>query len=136
MERADAERIFKNYYPFISRRDGLMEQIEVLTARATKITPNFDPEKVGSVPFTNPKPSKVERYAVKIVSAKEQIRQLEIIINAGDELFGALRPHQKYLVKCMVCNGMTAEVFAKQAGIKPISAKKNLDKIYKILEKV
>ena len=136
MERADAERIFKNYYPFKARRDGLLEQIEVLTTRATKITPNFDPDKVGSVPFSNPKPSKVERYAIKIVSAREQIRQLEIMIDAGDELFNALRPYQRYLVKCMVCNGMKAEDFARQAGIKPLTAKKNLDTIYKRLENV
>lgn len=136
MERTDAERIFKNYYPFKARRDGLLEQIEVLTTRATKITPNFDPDKVGSVPFSNPKPSKVERYAIKIVSAREQIRQLEIMINAGDELFNALRPYQRYLVKCMVCNGMSPEAFAKQAEIKPLTARRNLDKIYKKLETV
>lgn len=136
MDKSDAERIFKNYYRYKDRRDALMEQIEVLTARATKITPNFDPDKVGSAPFTNPKPSKVERYAIKIVSAREQIKKLNILLSAGDELFDALRPHQRYLVRCMVCNGMSAETFAKQADIKPLTAKKNLEKIYKLLEKV
>lgn len=134
MERSEIEYLFKNYYRYTQQRDALMEQVEDLMAKATKITPNFDPEKVGSAPITNPKPSKVEKYAVKIVNAKEKIRQLEILIGGADELFKALRPHQKYLVKCCVCNGMKPEDFSAREGIKPLSVKHNLDAIYKKLE--
>ena len=134
MNRSEIEYLFKNYYRYKQQRESLAEQVETLMARATKITPNFDPEKVGSVPFSNPKPSKVERYAVKIVTAKDKIRQLDMLIEACDDLFKALRPHQKYLVKCMVCNGMKPEEFSAREGIKPLSAKHNLEAIYKKLE--
>jgi hypothetical protein len=114
MDRSEIEYLFKNYYRYTSQRESLLEQIEVLTARATKITASFDPEKVGTAPRDNPRPSKVELYAIKIVKAKEKVKQLDMLIGAGDEMFSALRPHQRYLVRCIVCNGMKPEEFSQK----------------------
>ena len=136
MERDVIIPLLRNYYRYIQQRESLQEQIDNLMTRATKITPNFDPEKVGSVPFSNPKPSKVELYAVKIVSAQKKIEQLDMLISEGEKLFKVLRPHHKYLVKCILCNGMPPEEFSKREGIKPQTVKANLEKIYKKLEEI
>jgi hypothetical protein len=134
MDRAEIEYLFKNYYRYSTQRESLKEQIEILTARATKITASFDAEKISAAPRDNPKPSKVERYAIKIVNAKEKIKQLDSLIAVGDNLFASLRPHQRYLVRCVVCNGMKPEDFSRREGIKPLTVKHNLDAIYKKLE--
>lgn len=136
MERSDIEYLFKNYYRYTSQKEALQEQIEILAARATKITASFDAEKVSAAPRDNPKPSKVERYAIKIVNAKEKIRQLDLLISTTDKLFNALKPHQRYLVRCVVCNSMKPEDFSRKEGIKPATITQNLDKIYKKLETV
>jgi len=136
MERQDIEHLLKNYFKYQQKKESLLNNIDILTARATKITSTFDAEKIGSMPRDNPKPSKVEIYAIKIVHAKETIKQLELLISEGDRLFKVLRPYQRYLVKCVVCNGMKPEQFAKREGIKPGTVKHNLDNIYKKLEQI
>lgn len=136
MERNDIEYLLKNYYRYTQQRQQLLDQIEALTAKATKITASFDPEKVSAAPRDNPKPSKVERYAIKIVNAKDKVKQLDQLISATDELLQSLRPHQRYLLKCVVSNGMKPEEFAKREGIHKNTVKTNLDKIYKKLETV
>lgn len=136
MEKADIEYLFKRYYIYVQQRDALLEQIAKLEAKATKISPSFDANKAGAPPITNPKPSKVERYAIKIVEAQKKVDQLEQLIAAGDRLFKALRPHQRYLVRCVVCNGMKPEEFSKREGIAPATVRLNLSKIYKKLENV
>jgi len=136
MEKQDIEYLFKRYYVYIQQRDALLEQIEKLEAKATKITQSFDANKVGSEPINNPKPSKVERFAVKIVEAQTKVDQLNTLIGAAEDLFKVLRPHQRYLVKCIVCNGMKIEDFSRKEGIKPSTVNINLSKIYKKLENV
>lgn len=136
MEKKDIEYLFRRYYVYIQQRDALLEQIAKLEAKATKITQSFDANKVGSEPIDNPRPSKVERFAVKIVEAQKKVEQLNTLISAAEDLFKALRPHQRYLVKCVVCNGMKIEDFSRKEGIKPTTVNANLSKIYKKLENV
>lgn len=136
MERSDIEYLLKNYFRYQQQRESLQNNIDILTARATKISPSFDPQKYGSIPRDNPKPSKVEACAIKIINAQEKIKQVDVLIAAGDDLFKHLRPYQRYLLKCVVCNGMTPEQFAKREGIKPGTVKHNLENIYKKLESI
>ena len=136
MEREDIIYIFKNYYRYKELRERIQDQIVDFEARATKVTPNFDPENVGGAPITNPKPSKVELYSVKLVEAQERVKELDTLIDTADKLLGALWPRQRYLIQCVVCNSMSYEQFAKKAKITPATVKANLEKIYKKLETI
>jgi DNA-binding CsgD family transcriptional regulator len=135
MDRADIKQLLEGYYRYKEGAEKLRAKVEILEAQATKKTASYDPNK-GSIPKDNPKPSKVERNAIKIAEAKEQIEQLEMLVAAADNLLSHLKPHQRYLVRCLVCNGMKPEEFSRREGIKPLTVKVNLEKIYKKLETV
>lgn len=135
MTREDANRLFATYYKHKKDLEDLKEKVERMRAAATKITPNFTPD-LPPGPRTGPPTSKVEKYAIRITMAQETIKNLELMINATDDMFDVLRPHQKYLVKCILCNGMTIKDFAKREKLHPNTVRMNLDKIYKRLETV
>ena len=135
MERDDIDYIFKNYYRYQQDLEKLKEQVIRWDAAATKITPTYSKD-IPTGPRTGPPTSKVEKYAIRIARGKEKIQQLEQLIAAGDRLFAALRPHQRYLVKRILCNGMKPKEFAKQERIHVNTVKANLEKIYTKLESV
>ena len=134
--REEIEYMLKNYFRWKKQRDNLQEQVERFEAIATKMTPSYDPNK-GNVPIDNPKSSKVEKNAIKIAEAKEKIEQLTKLIDATDELLRALRPHQRYLLKCCVANGMDPKDFARREGLKnPAQVKVTIKKLLDKLENV
>lgn len=136
MEREDIIQLLKGYYRYKETIQRLQEKIAILETRATKTTATYDPNK-GNVPKDNPKPSKIEKNAIKLAEAKELISQYETLVNAADNLLNVLRPHQRYLIRCIVCNGMSEKEFAKREGLKSVqSVKITLNKIYKKLETV
>jgi hypothetical protein len=136
MDRADIKQLLEGYYRYKEGAEKLRAKVEILEAQATKKTASYDPNK-GSIPKDNPKPSKVERNAIKIAEAKEQIEQLEMLVAAADDLLSHLKPHQRYLIRCIVSNKMSEKEFAKREGLKSVqSVKITLDKIYKKLETV
>lgn len=135
MNREDATYLFKNYYRYKKDLEGLQEKVARMEAAATKITPNFTPD-LPPGPRTGPPTSKVEKYAIRITMAREQIETLEKLIKTTDDMFAILRPHQKYLIKCIVCNGMTIKDFANRNKMHPNTIRVNLNSIYKRLESV
>lgn len=135
MDREDINQLLKGYYRYKESMQRLQEKVAILETRATKVTATYDPNK-GNIPKNNPKASRVEKNAIKIAEAKEQIEQYEKLITITDDLLRVLRPHQRYLIKCIVANGMTEKEFAKREGIKnPQTIRINLERIYKKLEK-
>jgi hypothetical protein len=129
MDREDVDYIFKNYYRYKSDIEKLKEQVIRWEAAATKITPKYGQDIDVLPPRDNPRPSKVEAYAIRIARGKEKIANLERLIKAGDDMFAVLRPHQRYLVKRILCNGMKIKDFAKQESIHRNTVKKNLERI-------
>lgn len=136
MDREDVDYIFKNYYRYKSDIEKLKEQVIRWEAAATKITPKYGQDIDVLPPRDNPRPSKVEAYAIRIARGKEKIANLERLIKAGDDMFAVLRPHQRYLVKRILCNGMKIKDFAKQESIHRNTVKKNLERIYEKLEAI
>ena len=135
MERDDIKYLIKNYYRYQDQLKYLTEQIEKIEARATKITASYSQDP-GRAPITNPKPSKVEKNAIKIADLKEKRDQVQRLIDSTDQLLSHLRPHQKYLLKCCISNGMKPEQFAKREGMKTETVKQNINTILSRLEKV
>ena len=136
MEKEDINYIFKNYYRYKSDLEKLKEQVIRWETAATKITPKYGQDIDILPPRDNPRPSKVEAYAIRIARGKEKIESLEKLISTADEMFSLLRPHQRYLVKRILCNGMKIKDFAKQESIHRNTVKKNLERIYEKLEVV
>lgn len=134
-DREEMEYLFRNYYRYKKDLEVLKEKVARMEAAATKITPNFTPD-LPPGPRTGPPTSKVEKYAIRITMANEKIDGLEKLINATDELFDALRPHQRYLIKCVECNQMTIKEFAKQNKMQVNSIRVNLNNIYDKLAKI
>ena len=135
MDREDINQLLEGYYRYKGAVERLQEKIAILEAQATKISPSYDPNK-GNIPKNNPKASKIEKYAVKIAEAKDQIEQYEKLITITDNMLKTLRPHQRYLIRCIVSNKMDLKEFAKREGIKsPQSVKITLEKVYQKLEK-
>lgn len=135
MERSEVEYIFRNYYRYQKDLEKLKEQVIRWDAAATKITPTYSKD-IPTGPRNGPPTSKIEKYAIRIARGKEKIQQLQQLIAAGDRLFAALRPHQRYLVKQILCNGMKPKEFAKQERIHVNTVNANLEKIYTKLEAV
>ena len=135
MTKEDATYLFKNYYRYKRDLETLKEKVERMEASATRITPNFSPDMAPTGAGRPPK-NRVEQYAIRIVMAREKIENLEQLITMTDKMFALLRPHQKYLVKCILCNGMKIREFANREKLHPNTVRMNLDKIYKRLEKV
>lgn len=131
-ERSEIEILFRNYYRYKRDVEGLIEKVARMEAAATKITPNFSAD-VPAGPRTGPPTSRVEKYAIRITMARETIADLEKLINATDELFEALRPHQRYLIKCIECNRVSPKEFAKQNNMNVNTIRVNLNNIYKKL---
>lgn len=135
MDREDVNQLLQGYYRYKDAVDSLKTKLEILEAQATKVTPSYDPNK-GNIPKNNPKSSKIEKNAIKIAEAKDQIEKYERLISITDNMLKTLRPHQRYLIKCIVSNKMDFKQFAKREGIKnPQTVKNNLEKIYQKLEK-
>lgn len=135
MQREDINQLLKGYYRYKDTVERLKAKVEILEAQATKVTPSYDANK-GNIPKDNPKSSKVEANAIKIAEAKQLIEQYERLIAAADDLLRALRPHQRYLIRCIVCNNMDVSTFAKREGLTTQTVKTNLRKIYQKLEAV
>ena len=135
MDREDVNQLLQGYYRYKDAVDSLKTKLEILEAQATKVTPSYDPNK-GNIPKNNPKSSKIEKNAIKIAEAKDQIEKYERLISITDNMLKTLRPHQRYLIKCIVSNKMDFKQFAKREGIKnPQTVRNNLEKIYQKLEK-
>ena len=134
-ERAEMENLFRNYYRYMRDLQALKEKVERMEAQATKITPNFSAD-LPAGPRTGPPTSKIEKYAIRITMARETIADLEKLVAATDELFAALRPHQRYLVKCIECNHMKPKEFAHRNNMNVNTIRMNLNNIYKKLEEI
>ena len=134
-ERSEMEYLFRNYYHYKRDLEALQEKVSHMEAQATKITPNFSAD-VPAGPRTGPPTSRVEKYAIRITMARETIADLEKLIAATDELFAALRPHQKYLVKCIECNHMKPKEFAYRNKMNVNTVRMNLNNIYKKLAEI
>ena len=134
-ERSEMEHLFRNYYRYKRDLDALKEKVERMETRATKITPNFTPD-LPPGPRTGPPSNTVEKYAIRITMAREKIEGLEKLVAATDELFAKLRPHQKYLIKCVECNRMPVKEFAKRNNMNVNTIRINLNNIYKKLAEI
>ena len=135
MERDDIKYLLANYYRYKEQIQYLNEQIEKLEARATKRTQTFTPDP-NTTPIDNPRPSKVEKNAIKIVELKETRDAKQKLLDAAEKLRGSLRPHQRYLIDCVISNKMPIAKFAKKENVTPSSVKQELALVLKRLEKV
>lgn len=134
-ERSEMEHLFRNYYHYRRDLEALREKVSRMEAQATKITPNFTAD-LPAGPRTGPPTSKIEKYAIRITMARETMADLEKLIAATDELFAALRPHQKYLIKCIECNRMKPKEFALRNKMNVNTVRMNLNNIYKKLAEI
>ena len=135
MDREEVNQLFKNYYVYKDRIKTLKDAVERLETQATKVTPSYDPNK-GGVPKNNPKSSKIEKNAVKIADIQKNIDRLQRYIDVADTVLMRIKPHNRYMIKCIISNNMSYEEFAKRAGIQKQTVRNNMEKIYKRLEDV
>ena len=131
-ERNEIEQLLSNHYVYESKIKKLSEQIEILEARATKKTTSYSQDQ-GSTPITNPKPSKVEKNAIKLAECKKIKEDFERLYDYSTRMYHELRPHQRYMIRCVKANKIPYKEFAKQQELKPAHVKSNVDRCVKRL---
>ena len=123
----EVKQLLGKYYRYKEQIEYLDREIEKLETRATKRTQTFTPDP-NTTPINNPRPSKVEKNAIKVVELEEKKKDVQTLLDTADKLLDSLMYRRKYLVKCVICNGMKIKDFAKREGLPVKRAEEQLKK--------
>ena len=135
MDKSNIRELLKSYYRYEKQIRYLDDEIAKLEARATKKTQTITKDP-NTTPINNPRPSKVEKNALKLVDLKEKRDQVRQLYGACETLLKSVRPHQRYMIKCCICNCMSYKDFARREGLQVYHVKKKVDEILTGMEGV
>lgn len=134
IKREDLIAMFEKYYVWKKEIEKINEKLFWLEAKATKVTPSYDPNK-GGEPVNNPKDSKIEAAAVEADELLKLRAEYQHFVDIADAYLNKLRYNQQYLIKCVVCNKMPPEEFGRKWHIAKRTVQQNRDRwLDKMLE--
>ena len=132
--RDDLIAMFEKYYIWKKEIEKINEKLFWLEAKATKVTPSYDPNK-GGEPVNNPKDSKIEAAVIEMEELEKLRTEYQKYVDILDKCLAKLRYNQQYLIKCVVCNKMPPEEFGRKWHITKRTVQRNRDKwLDKMLE--
>ena len=100
------------------------DQIDVLVAKAAKMTRSFEPkEGQGS----SPDGSRLEECVCKIIEIEGKIKIVQRRIERTDNFLDTLKPYQKYIVKLCIVDHIPYENVAKMNKTSTQNIRKIID---------
>ena len=89
----------------------LEEKIELLRAKAEKVTPTYSDDKSG---FTNEVRSKVEDNAIKIVELEDQLKITSLYVKNASDFLDSLKPYRRNIVRSCIVDHIPYSTVAKR----------------------